>query len=400
MKDFDLSINPIEAYKGPEIPTFENDNSAILKKLPLRWRKNAKISAGLGLIGVFALSGCVNVAGGTPAGEIRQNNIEHKLQYTQGSYDGYSEDDLLVRLHTGGGGASAYMVHLTEQEAFGIIRARLEAAGLDFDTPPEEINFDVPALTYYDEVDWYLSRYLNPIELDLFDTQKNVGIAHVSWLGSSMSFMPSERALARRIEEIVTEQTDDIVVGAFYNPGQSVNSAEWTDEGELKLTPPSDEEVEEARPILVRQLINQADKFILRLQSEGVLERFPDVAITINGTPLSLGEYPMIINNHKMVPAAEIFEALGMDVNEDENEWRLAITGTKNDLELRANVGLQSFNQGGSISIRHGEDSEWPRDIPVIFHNDTIFVSLQFVAEINGATVEWDEEARIIKVTS
>jgi len=405
MEDFELCVSPVEAYKRLNIPTFENNNSSLLKKLPLRWQKNAKIAAGMGLIGAFALSGCVTVAGETQLNTegVRPNKIEHNLQYTQGSYSGYSEADLLVRIHTGGGGASAYMVHLTEQEAFGIIRARLEAAGLVFDEkPPKEtkLTFDEPKQTYYDEVDWYLRHTLDYVKLDLFDAQKEVGVAHVSWLGSSRSFMPDERMIARRIEEEFAEQTDDIIVGAFYNPGRGVGGTEWTDAGELKLIPPSNEEVEEARPILVRQLINQADKFILHLQSEGILERFPDITITINGTPLSLGEYPMIINNHKMVPAFELLKALGMDVAEDENEWRIAITGIKNDVDVRAQVGLKSYNQGGSISVSRDDNRKWPQDIPVILHDDIILIPLQFVADVAGATVEWDEDARTINITS
>jgi len=121
MENFELSVSPIENYETPDIPTFDDNNSALLRKLPSRWKKSAKIIAGLGLIGALALSGCGG--GRNTTRELFPYGIVHNLSYTQGSYRGYSNANLLVRLHTGGMGSSFYMVHLTEQEAFGIIRA-------------------------------------------------------------------------------------------------------------------------------------------------------------------------------------------------------------------------------------------------------------------------------------
>ena len=70
MKDFELSICPVETYNAPEIPVFGSDNSAILKKLPSRWQKNAKILACIGIVGTLTLSGCSFVLRPSPPLQI------------------------------------------------------------------------------------------------------------------------------------------------------------------------------------------------------------------------------------------------------------------------------------------------------------------------------------------
>jgi len=379
MKNFELCMSPVETYKAPEIPKLGEHNPDLLKKMPSRWQKRAKIITGLGLIGVLALSGCSNAPR-----EIFPDGIVHNLGYTQGSYRGYSEADLLVRLHTGGFGSSFYMVHLTEQEAFGIIRARLEAAGLNFDATSPGYTVDLTNL---------LSRRdFDKISLDLFDAEKGVAIAYISWLGECRAFMLHESEIAWWVEEAFAEQVPDIIVRAFYDTGRDVDSGGLLG-GRLPIPRhPSRRAVRESRTMLVRQLINQADIFIAQLQSEGILERFPDIDVTINGTPFSTGEYPILINNQKMVSALELFKALGMKITNDDNERRRAITATKNNVEVRV-------NSNGMILININGNREWRQDIPVIAHNDIILVPLQFIADLVGAAIEWDEDTRTINIS-
>jgi len=381
MNDFDFNINPVKTYNQPNIPTFKDNNPTLLKKLPKRWQHNAKVIACMGVIGAFTLSGC----GTTDLSDIdivqtlrrtqissRPNNIVHDLGYAQGAYSGYREDELLFRLHTGGGGASFYVVHLTEQEAFGIIRARLEAAGLEFGaTPPNHT------------IEWGTHE----VSLDLFDSQKNVAIAHLSWLGASRGFMPSEHMLAAYLEEQFAEQVNDTTIGVFYNPGRGLG-------GNILR-----ENIEDARPLLRRQLTNQADIFIASLQSMEILERFPKVNVIINDAPIDFGEYSIIINNHKMVPALEIFELLGMNVSLESSHSRLVdfqpIVARKDGIIIRIQ---RDFFEG---TYHIGVNNEWlDSDIPVIMRDDIILVPLQLVADIVGASIEWDGNIQTFKITT
>jgi len=46
-----LSITPVESYTPPEIPTFsDSGNGELLKKLPSRWQRNAKVVLDIGPI--------------------------------------------------------------------------------------------------------------------------------------------------------------------------------------------------------------------------------------------------------------------------------------------------------------------------------------------------------------
>jgi len=374
MNDFDLRINPVEDYKAPEIPIFGDNNADMLKKLPSRWQKNVKVIASLGLVGMLAFSSCGNIGNNS----WRQNNIEHNLGYAQGIYSGYSESELLVRLHTGGGGGSAYIVHLTEQEAFGIIRARLEAAGLVFNSTPPKYTVEIQRR----------QEGQQEYGLELFDAHKGVGIAFVSWIGANRSWRMTEREIAGLLDEAFAERTDNIIVGAFYNGGRSLGSGRGG-------PTPSLADAEAERPALNRQLINQADIFIARLQSDGVLEPFPYVGITIDGAIFDFGTIPIIVNNHKMVPAAEFFEMLGMEVEQEYRYWSntRTITARKDDVR----IWISASPDWISLDINQGwADS----DIPRFVLNGQVMIPLRYVAEAIGATVEWNEEARMFTITT
>ncbi|MCL2528157.1 MAG: hypothetical protein FWE42_07020 [Defluviitaleaceae bacterium] len=376
MKDFELCVNPVEDYQVPEIPTFEEDNSRLLKKLPTRWQKCAKVIAGIGLVGMLALSRC-----GNRAGEFGPHYINHNLGYTHGSYRGFSEGNLLVRLHTGGMGSSFYMAHLTEQEAFGIIRGRLEAAGLSFDVPPAASYFE------REEDNSTFDRLLGMrrsdiFDFELFDAQRGVAIVNARQEHRFLCVI--EQEIIRITKDTFAADESDIMVGIFYNPRRVV--------GGHRAIIPSLIEMANARPVIVRAIINQADIFIARLQLEGTLERFPDVDIIINGTPFNHGEQPIIINNQVMVPASELFAALAMDVVVDVNESRLAIIATQNDLE----IWVASW---GGMFITRSDIYEIPEDMRIFVHNDIISVPLQYIANLTGASVAWDEATRTITIS-
>ena len=437
MKDFELSIAPVETYEAPEIPVFGSDNSALLKKLPSRWQKNAKIVACIGIAGTLVLSGCRSeLPYSPPHGEddasepyysehspkqgkdeapipyyavypLEQEKDEtpepyytvlyppqplsqdifdnmHNLGYPQGIYSGYSEYELVVRIHQGGDGASFYVVHLTEQEAYGIIRARLEAVGFNFSATPPEFNDDRSDGS---------SSWFDLLGITLFDEQKNVGVSHLSWEVSNRRFTPWGRRFAMFVEDLFAGHTD-ITVGALFTPSVYKGSTHtFTDNRErIALPPPEDEDVERSHPVLVGQLISQIDMFIFLLQSDGILGQYQNIDITINETSVIFSDYPILINNFIMVPAPEIFEKLGMTVGLDEHRRMTATKG---------NTSLTLFFSTLDYIHRMRVNDEWVGiDLPLIHHNDQILVPLQFIARTIGADVEWDEIAREIRVTT
>jgi hypothetical protein len=176
----------------------------------------------------------------------------------------YSEEDLELRLHNGGAGGAAYVVHFTEQEALGIVRARLEEAGLRFGTTPPNIK--------YPHGDTMIGA--EEVKLDLFDADKNVAVASINWEKSNQRFTAYGEEFAGYVTEHFKVQMMDTHFGVFYSPGvypQFDIDMEDIWEG----VQPQDDKLEEskavARPKLKAELHAQVDRFVEFLQSEGVL---------------------------------------------------------------------------------------------------------------------------------
>jgi len=294
--DNSIKVKPMESYHPPKVATLEDvyKNPEKLKTLPKRWAKNAAVVTCVGILGMSTLAGCFGeiLSGGQYSGDNGETihgeenitdvkNGENGNGYGNGSenrngygvtYNGYDEFDLVVRLHGGGSGWVGYVIHLTEQEALGIIRTQLEAAGLRFsDTPP---NYTV----FGDDTVWYPS-----VGLDLFDASNNVAVTHLNLSMSDVPFGPRGRGWAELIEEEFANQTG-LNVGVFYT---SSFHPRWDamgiwfedDEDEWIHIPPEEptdkqitEAKSEARPILEEHLNNQIDRFIKHLQSIGIID--------------------------------------------------------------------------------------------------------------------------------
>jgi len=274
-------LTPMESYQAPKVPTLEEvyKNPEPLKKLPGRWAKNAAVVTCVGILGVSTLAGCLP---SPPVGGQQYGNGNGETETTGGGengngngygsgYNGYEQFDLVIRLHGGGAGGVGYVVHLTEQEALGIIRAQLEAAGLRFGaTPPGYIAFDD---------DTWLPR----IGLDLYDSANNVAVAHLSWENSNVPFSWWGREGAEQVAQAFAEQTD-MPVGVFYTPGFFPGwdaMGDWfeDEDGEWVHIPPEDPTEEqreqaltEARPLLEERVAEQVEEFINFLREQGIVQ--------------------------------------------------------------------------------------------------------------------------------
>jgi len=214
-----LKFAPMENYNAPELPTLEEGTPEILKKMPLRWKSKVMAAAVAGFLGTTTLAGCGVV-------EEVITPITDDYQYHYG----------------GAGEAPMYVVHLTEQEALGIIKSQLEAAGL---------NFDEPSQPYHVQINW------TDAEIVLANEEKDLKIALVNrwweWLDSE----------AERLEfvEYAREQFSEdfgIYVDAFF-----FNSADelWSYDGS-----------EELRAEFEEDLTRQVQDFIQQLRDEDIIE--------------------------------------------------------------------------------------------------------------------------------
>jgi len=257
-----FNMAPVKNYTTPNLPTLaeSKNDTTMLKKLPNRWTKKAKVIARFAFVGTIAFAGCGQTHGNAePPPPTEQ--VEPALQEAlQSQLDAIK---LHYRTHYGGaGGGPFYVVHITEQEALGIIRAKLEVAGLQLDaTPPNNTV----------EFGW-----AGDIVLDLFDEEKGVAVSHLTWEINNQAFFSfGGGGLARHVAEEFAAQDNNITVGAFFNPGEYINASlrwwDWEDETYLPTAEEVAQTQAELKETLVNQLDEQVQEFINLLTSQGLI---------------------------------------------------------------------------------------------------------------------------------
>jgi len=243
----ELKINPATQYTSPNYPIFAEtkNNPALLRGLPKRWHKCAKVLACLGAIGVMALAG--------------RSFLNHG-----------SEFELQSRFHFGGSGTPAvYIVHLTEQDALSIVRSQFEAFGIEFnDTPP---NHSVWA-------------WRQTLDLTLFNEQSGISIAQFVNIDDFYPYFHQIRTHRSEIAEVAAKRFEqllnDITVGVFYNPQkdltEKIMSRGWVGYFSSDVPPPinkslNNDEISEVRQYLIDNIIAQVQNFINWLQKQDIL---------------------------------------------------------------------------------------------------------------------------------
>jgi len=225
----ELKITPTESYEVPKIPTLEEANAdpVLLKKLPSRWKRNAAVVACVGVMGIVTLAGSSNLFSHRSRSGFGMNSVVM-----------VGGTEINLRTHGGGGGSAPfYIVNLTEQEALGIIREQLEAVGLNFNAVPPEYIASIWG--------W------GDISIDLFDEENHVAVVKYG----------ENSRIAERVAEEFAQNTDNLVVGAFYNPRERFG-----------VRRPSTRVQRRAILLLKENLTEQVQAFIAVLQEQGILE--------------------------------------------------------------------------------------------------------------------------------
>jgi len=197
---------------------------AAFMKLPQHWKRNITIISGIGIVAVLVLlGGCMS----------------------------NREPNLVMRAHRG-----AYVVHMSEEEAFGIVRTQLEAAGLTFNAEPPAYSVDV---------------WADAVGIDLFDSYLNVAVAYFSWEDSHLSLMQEGRRFTKWIADEFAGQTDT-VVGVFYAPGERLRGLSLSTITNMPSRRTVNAIVTEFRPIFEAQLNEQINDFIEQLRALEIIE--------------------------------------------------------------------------------------------------------------------------------
>lgn len=113
------------------------------------------------------------------------------------------------------------------------------------------------------------------------------------------------------------------------------------------------------------------------------------IRIQIDGKPLALEVSPVIENGRTLVPFRAVFEALGLQVDWND-ELRIA-TAYNEDM----NVSVKLDGAYGSIN---GELK--PLDAPARIQQERTLVPLRFLSEAFGNEVGWDAKKRLVSIKS
>ena len=111
------------------------------------------------------------------------------------------------------------------------------------------------------------------------------------------------------------------------------------------------------------------------------------IQIILNGQPLYFNEAPYIEQGTTMVPMRAVFEALGAEVQYD-SQTKM-ITAIKDGINIELWIGA-------SIASVNGISEQLP--VVVTNKNESAMVPLRFVSESLGASIDWNDDARIITI--
>jgi len=403
------NLTPLKNYTPPQFPTLEAAQSTpeLLKRMPHRWQKFSRKAAAVACVGIMSFTAFAMF----PLYASASGNSTFTFSVAQEQLETL---ELQLSTHHGGAGSGPfYVVRFTEQEAFGFIHAKLEAAGLDFSATPPDYSVSVPnqSLHFFEtDVD---------VGLIYFDEARRVGLAN----GANVS--------AQRVVEAFAEK--GLTVGVFTNPSETVfdgmtarsdlQRSVWKEHGDQSIDmwdwifenldhPLLAEEAlneirdaavaeakEPARRALIKSLTSQTQSFIDQLQAEGILPPHEngtpqEITVTLNGTPLVFDVAPIIIDGRTLVPMRAIYEALNFEV-----EWieeTQTINAVKNDSSIR--IEMQIGNS--QMRIRNvPSPSDIELDVPPRIINGRTLVPLRAISTAIGANVDWEEATRTVTIT-
>jgi hypothetical protein len=257
-----IFVTPVQKYSLPKYPSLSDvcNDPVLLKKLPTRWQRNAKVIAAAGLLSAIMISSCV----------VSNADSRNFLNVAP------------IFIHGGGTGSDGCVmvippVFLSEQEALAIIKSVAESGGLNFDTRPPEF------IATKNEIDDYVIGK-GEISLKYYDSKKRVAVTYIPMRSAEMlhknrGWMSVSSYNARKLADMTAEdlskQEGDIAVGVFYESGGDKQDEELNLINTFLQNAYDravvDERLTKTKELSEKNLREQVRDFIEWLQGQGII---------------------------------------------------------------------------------------------------------------------------------
>lgn len=115
----------------------------------------------------------------------------------------------------------------------------------------------------------------------------------------------------------------------------------------------------------------------------------PPIQVVLDGTDIVFDQNPVIKNGRTLVPLRKIFESFGLEVLWDGDASSVTASNAEISIKLTVDSELAYINE-----------KETTLDQPPEIINGRTLVPIRFIAEALKATVDWDENLRLITITT
>ncbi len=127
-----------------------------------------------------------------------------------------------------------------------------------------------------------------------------------------------------------------------------------------------------------------------------------EVGITVDGRTITFREdvAPTIINDRTYVPVRRVLEAMGAKVSWVAETRTVKVSSADNTVKLDLTIDSKEISVLTFTSILNSEQSTIISDVAPIILNDRTMLPIRVVAEAIGAKVEYDDEAKLVNITT
>ncbi len=142
----------------------------------------------------------------------------------------------------------------------------------------------------------------------------------------------------------------------------------------------------------MKKIIASVIAAVMALSSISALAANNEPSVYLNGEKMTFDVNPYIEHDRTLVPMRAIFEAVGADVQWDDETKTVVAAREKNGettfIALQIDGGAFINSQPKAL------------DVPAKLKGDRTFVPLRFVIESLGEKVEWDNENYAVRITT